>query len=128
MALIDLSNDDKHRTLTAIAAAPATLKSYVTLTDCRVIRAYGAEERPAVKDNAELTYWESEVTGLNPHVTMALAPAYEIIVEGRSGFGTVLEFIRREVTEMLNAPEIVAAVSGTHHPTRRRQRRVAELP
>lgn len=111
MALVDLSNDDKHRTLTAIAAGPAELKGYVSFIDCARIDVSAPEERPALKDGAELNYWECVVTGLHPKVQMALTPTVEIVVEGRSGFGGVLEGIRREVTEILNAPEIIAAVS-----------------
>jgi hypothetical protein len=87
------------------------LKTYATLTDCRVVRVSGPEETPAMKDDAELNYWECVVTGLHPYVEMALTPAIEIVVEGRSGFGNVLEDIRVEVTEILNAPEIAAVVS-----------------
>jgi hypothetical protein len=42
---------------------------------------------------------------------MKLNPTLHIALEDGAGFGDVLDEIRREVVEILNAPEIVAALS-----------------
>jgi hypothetical protein len=78
---------------------------------CEVVTAEGPEVRPALKNGAELQWWTCRVTGLNPKVAMELHGAYDISVENGPGFGHVLDEIRGEVTEILNAPEIIAAVS-----------------
>jgi hypothetical protein len=109
--VVDLSNNDKHRTLTAIAAAPASLQGHITFDHCLPVSIEGPDVRPALKKDAELQWWECRVTGFHPHVTMKVQPTIEIAVESRHGFGIVLEIIEREVREILNAPEIIAAVS-----------------
>jgi hypothetical protein len=108
--VVDLSNNDKHRTLTAIAAAPLSLQGYIGFQDCEAISVDGPKIRPALKEGAELQWWECRVTGLNPKVTMQIQPTIDIAVEGGAGFGDLLDSIRREVVEILGAPEILAAV------------------
>lgn len=108
--VVDLSNNDKHRTLTAIAAAPASLHGNVTFDRCIPLSVEGPDIRPALKEGAELQWWECRITGLNPKVTMKVQPTFDIAVEGGPGFGYVVDEIRREVLEILNAPEILAAI------------------
>ncbi len=111
VSLVDLSNKDKHRTLTAIAAAPLNLQGHVTFDHCELISISAPNLRPALKNDAVLTRWECRVTGLKPNVTMQLQPTIDISVERGAGFGNVLENVRVEVTEILDAPKILAAVS-----------------
>jgi hypothetical protein len=111
VSLVDLSNNDKHRTLTAISAAPLNLQGNVAFNRCRPIAFEVPNVRPALKDDAVLQRWECQVTGLEPNVTMQLQPSFDIAIEGGRGFGHVLADIQREVSEILNAPEILAAVA-----------------
>lgn len=106
-----LSNDDKHRTLPIIASAILNVHTQVTVERCEPISVRNPPTRPAVKDDAVVTLLECRVTGLNPNVSMKLNPTLHIALEDGAGFGDVLDEIRREVVEILNAPEIVAAVS-----------------
>ena len=106
-----LSNDDKHRALTIIWSAFLTAQNNVTLTNCELVSYLNPPTRPAVKDDAVVALMECRVTRPNPRVSMKFRPSIEIIVEDRGGFGYVLDDIRREVAEILDAPEILAAVS-----------------
>jgi hypothetical protein len=111
LALVALSNDDKHRTLPIIASAILNVHTQVTFERCEPISVRNPPTRPAVKDDAVVTLLECRVRGLNPNVSMKLNPTLHIALEDGAGFGDVLDEIRREVVEILNAPEIVAALS-----------------
>jgi hypothetical protein len=62
---------------------------------------------------------ECVVTGPNPNVTMETTPAFHITLEDGRGFGDVLESIRREVAQIVDAPEIAhhrSCASGGPQP------------
>jgi len=111
MSLIDLSNDDKHRTLTIITSAILNVRHQVTFTDCNLVSFRNPPIRPAAKDDAVVALLECRRTGLNPNVSMKFQPAFHIAMENGRGFGDVLEDIRVEVTEILDSPQILAAIS-----------------
>jgi hypothetical protein len=111
ISLASLSNDDKHRLLTVIASSVENVQNEVRFTRCLPVAIRRPPTRPAVKDGAVLTYLECQVTGLNPKITVKLQPTFQISLEDGTGFGHVLEDIRSQVTEILNAPEIGAAVA-----------------
>jgi len=117
VGLASLSNDDKHRELHIVATIFKTLETNVTFTDTRPVSWDNPPVRPALKPGAVLTHFSYEVTGINPKVKMNLKPQVQIVIEDGRDFSEMLEGIRGEVTEILNAPEILAAVVSTgHHP------------
>jgi hypothetical protein len=111
MTLNHLSNEDKHKTLIDIETSFLNVKHQVAFDDCRPVAVENPEGRPAPKDGAVVVTIECVVTHPKPHVTMQSQPTFHIALEGGRGFGDVLEQIRVEVTEILSAPEIVAAAS-----------------
>lgn len=111
LALVALSNEDKHRTLPIIASAILNVRTQVKFERCEPISIRNPPTRRAVKNGAVMTLLECRVTGSNPTVSGKLTPKLHIALEGGAGFGDVLDEIRREVVEILNAPEVVAAVS-----------------
>lgn len=111
LALVAISNDDKHRTLPVIASAILNVHSQMTFARCEPVSVLNPPTRPAVKDGAVVTLLECRVTGLNPKVSVKFNPTFHIAHEDGAGFGDVLDEIRREAVEILDAPEILAAVS-----------------
>ncbi|HUF02444.1 MAG TPA: hypothetical protein VMN35_08470 [Gaiellaceae bacterium] len=109
-ALADLSNDDKHRTLTVIATVLFHVRHDITFTDCILIRPGFPPKPLAVKDDAVVLRLECRVTGPKPQVTVNLQPTFHIALEDGRGFGDVLGDIQSEVTQVLDAPEILAAI------------------
>jgi hypothetical protein len=110
-ALASLSNDDKHRTLHIVTGIFETLENNVTATRCIPLRYENPPERPAVKDGAVVALAYFQVTGENPEIEMHLKPTIQIALEDGRDFTEILEVIDAEVTEILNAPEILAAVA-----------------
>ncbi len=111
LALAKLSNDDKHRALHVFAGLFRFLKSNVTFTECLPVSWENPPERPALKPGAELVRGTAVVTGPNPKVDMELRPTVEIVVEDWGDFYGTLEVVSVEVAKVLDAPEIVTAVS-----------------
>ncbi|HLG07544.1 MAG TPA: hypothetical protein VI409_02610 [Gaiellaceae bacterium] len=58
-----------------------------------------------------VAHYTCRVTGEHPEMHMKLTPKAEVVVEKWGDFYNALEVIRLEVVEVLNAPEILAAVS-----------------
>jgi hypothetical protein len=56
-------------------------------------------------------YVEARSIGPNPKMQMKISPTVQVIVEGLADMTELVEGIRGEVREILNAPEISAAVS-----------------
>jgi hypothetical protein len=110
LGLANLTNDDKHRSLHLFASIFKTLQSEVTFTRCLPLVFRNPEVRPALKEGAVLAHFSYRVTGSNPEVTMNLTPVVQIVIEDGRDFSEMLEGIKREVTEILDAPEILAAV------------------
>jgi hypothetical protein len=110
LALADLSNDDKHRSLHVIVSAIAQVQHNVTLTDCKPIRIKNPPRAPELKDGAEIVRILCEIFGSDPKVEMTFAPAGYVILEDGRSVSEVLGGIRREVAEILNAPEITSAL------------------
>ena len=64
-----------------------------------------------MKTGAVVTNFSYRVLGANPKMEMKLTPEVQIIIEDGRDFSEMLEGIATEVTEILNAPEIVSAVT-----------------
>lgn len=111
LSLYHLSNQDKHKTLVIIASAFVDVQHQVTFTHCRPVGFWNPEGRPAPKKGAVVATVECVVTNPNPNVTMKTQPRFHIALEDGRGFGDVLDDIRREVVDILEAPEINAAIS-----------------
>jgi hypothetical protein len=112
LGLARLSNDDKHRSLHVFVGLLRTLQSQVTYTHCRPITWENPPGGPPeLKDGAIVTRFSCEVTAPNPKVEMELRPQAEISIENGVEFSAALESIRAEVAEILDAPEILAAVT-----------------
>jgi hypothetical protein len=105
--LIDLSNDDKHRTLPLIATAVLNVRGTVRFTNCEPISIRNPPTPPAVKDGAVITLIECRATRQSPNVQMVYEPTFHIALADQRGFGAVLDYIQMQVTQILNAPEIV---------------------
>ena len=111
LAIAALSNDDKHRALHVFLSLFRSLQSDVTFTSCVPVTWGGPSLRPAVKTGAVVTNFSYRVLGANPKMEMKLTPEVQIIIEDGRDFSEMLEGIATEVTEILNAPEIVSAVT-----------------
>lgn len=110
LALKKMSNDDKHRTLHVFASLFRYLKSQVAFIQCVPVTWENPPERPALKEGAIVTRGTALVTGEHPEMHMELLPTVQVVVEEWGDFANVLEIANVEVAEVLNAPEIVAAV------------------
>lgn len=111
LALARLSNEDKHRTLHVFVGRFRTLQTEATFTNCQPLSWENPPIRPTLKEGAVVTRFSYLVTGPNHKVHMNLSPEAEVVVEPGIEFSSALEGIKREVTEILNAAEIIAAVS-----------------
>jgi hypothetical protein len=111
IALRDLSNDDKHHSLHLMAGAIAQAHHHVTLTNCVDIAVKHPPKPPPLKSGAVVMCLQCAVTvPRQPKVEVNVNPsAYVVLDDGRSIFD-LLAGIQAEVTEILNAPEILAAV------------------
>ena len=111
LGLARLVNDDKHRQLHLFSSLFRTLQTNVRFERCEPLTWDNPPVRPALEKDAVVAHFSYLVTGRNFKVKMNLTPAVEIVDEHRRDFSEMLEGIRVEVTEILNAPEIHAAVS-----------------
>ena len=68
-------------------------------------------ERPGLKQGTEVARFEVVVTGPNPEMKMKIAPTVQVLIEDWADMSEMIEGLRAEVREILNAPEIIAAVS-----------------
>lgn len=110
LGLASLSNNDKHRALHVFLSLFRTLQSNVTFTNCIHVSWENPAERPAIKEGAVVTRFSCRVLASNPEVKMYLAPQVQIVIEDGRDVSEMLEGLSREIAEILNAPEIVAAV------------------
>jgi len=108
MTLYHLSNEDKHKTLIDIRTSFLNIQHQIAFDDCLPVSVETPDVSPAPQNGAVVVTVECVVTKPKPHVTMQSQPTFHIALEGGRGFGDVLEQIRVEVTEILNAPEIRA--------------------
>jgi hypothetical protein len=111
LLLAKLSNDDKHRTLHTAVAALHGAKHQGTFTRCRPIEFKNPPIPPSIKPGAEIAHMRVVVTGPNPEVEMEPKLTAYIALEGWTNAIDGLKQMRAEVGAILNAPEIVAAVS-----------------
>jgi hypothetical protein len=111
LTLARLSNDDKHRTLTFITSAIVNVQTQIAFVGCELVTVRNPAAVPAVKAGAVTMVLECRVTGPNPAVRGELRPTMHIALEDGRGFGDVLAEIQREITHVIDAPEILAAVS-----------------
>jgi len=111
LGLARLVNDDKHRELLFFLSLFKSLEANVEFTRCLPVTWDNPTRRPALKKDAVVTRFSVEITGNDPKMKMNLRPEAQIVDKHGRDFSEMLEGIRGEVTEILNAPEIVAAVS-----------------
>lgn len=111
LGLASLSNDDKHRELHVFLALFKTLETHVTFTRCRPLSWENPARRPALKAGAELARFSYRITEQDPEMKMELRPQAQIVIEDGRDFSEMLEGIAREVREILDAPEILAALT-----------------
>ena len=112
MALADLSNNDKHRTLHLFASVFRTLKSEVTFERCEPLSWENPTGKlPPLKAGTVLARFSYRVIGLDHKVGMNLTPQVQIVIEDGRDFSEMLEGIAVEVRQILTAAEIVAAVT-----------------
>jgi hypothetical protein len=111
VGLADLSNEDKHRSLHASAGVFKNLRSNVQFTRCAPLMWANPPGRPGLKQGTEVARFEVLVTAPNPEMKMQVAPTVQVIVEGWADMSELIEGLRTEVREILNAPEITTAVS-----------------
>jgi len=111
LGIANLSNDDKHRELHVFLSLFKTLETHVTFTRCRPLSWDNPPRRPALKEGAVLAHFSYVITGQDPEMKMELRPQAQIVIEDGRDFSEMLEGIAREVREILDAPEILAAVT-----------------
>lgn len=110
ISLARLSNDDKHRTLHIHIARFRTVQAHVTYVRCEPLTWENPPARPSLKKGAVVTHFTTRVLGPDPEMRMEIQPTVEIAIEDLGEVTTILEGIRREVREILEAPEILAGV------------------
>ncbi|MGZ4333877.1 MAG: hypothetical protein ACXVRJ_06345 [Gaiellaceae bacterium] len=111
LGLAKLSNNDKHRTLHASLGVFKYLHTNAEFTRC-LPRMWGQPPgRPSLKQGTEVARFEVVVTGPNPKMKMKIAPTVQVVIEDWADMSEMIEGLRVEVREILNAPEIIAAVS-----------------
>jgi hypothetical protein len=111
IALARLSNDDKHRSLHASTGVFKTLQSNVQFTRCLPLGWASPPGRPALRSGTEVARIEVIVTGSNPEMKMQITPTAQVVVEDWADMSEMIEGLRGQVREILNAPEIIAVVS-----------------
>ncbi len=111
LALAKLSNEDKHRSLHASVGVFKTLKSNVAFIRCLPLEWHSPPGRPALKSGTEVAGFACRITGPDPKMKMKVSPTVQIIIEDWADMTEMIEGLRGEVREILNAPEIAAAVS-----------------
>jgi hypothetical protein len=111
LGLAKLSNDDKHRSLHASVGVFKTLESNVEFTRCLPLLWASPPGRPALKAGTEVAYFSCRITGPNPKMRMKVSPTVQIIIEDWADMTEMVEGLRREVREILNAPEILVGIS-----------------
>jgi hypothetical protein len=67
--------------------------------------------RPALKTGTKIAQVTARITGPKPKMEMKVSPQVQVIVEGLADMTELVEGLRDEVRKILNAPEIIAAVS-----------------
>jgi hypothetical protein len=110
LSLKDLSNDDKHRTLKPVVTAIARIEHNFIFERCLPLEYLGPDTAPPMKAGAEIGRLRCRILADEPEVTMKLKPSGRIALDDGRNMFTVLKDIRAEVTTILNAPEIAAAV------------------
>ncbi|HZO97144.1 MAG TPA: hypothetical protein VFB42_07220 [Gaiellaceae bacterium] len=111
LRLARLSNEDKHRSLHLMFSAPSHARHQITFVDCRPVGFENPPERPKFVPDAEIARLTIVITGLNPTVEVKPGLTVYVSLEDWSNALDVLSETRAEVAEILNAPEIIAAVS-----------------
>jgi hypothetical protein len=110
MALADLSNDDKHRTIHTFASALAGIHHQHTFTGCLPLSFIPPEIPPRLEPDAVVGVFNVLVTAPDPQMDMGLAPQlYVVLDDGRPMLRTLNE-IREQVEAILAAPEITTAL------------------
>jgi hypothetical protein len=110
LRLADLSNDDKHRSLHTVVTAVAQANHQVTFTHCRPISLLSPPEPPKLEPGAVIGHLTIVVTGLDPKVEVVPQLSAYVALEGWSDISDVLTETRTEVTEIINAPQIISAL------------------
>jgi hypothetical protein len=110
LGLARLCNDDKHRELRLFNSVFRTIETGVTFTRCEPISWDNPPQRPRLEQGAVVALFSWRITGPDPKVQMKLTPAVQIVDEQWRDFSEMLQGIKTEVTEILDAPEILAAV------------------
>lgn len=111
LAISALSNNDKHRTLHVFLNFFRTLETDITIEGAVPVTWENPPVRPEVKKDAVVTCFSYRVLDADFKMHMNLRPEVQIVIEDGRDFSEILEGITVEVTEILYAPEIIAAVS-----------------
>lgn len=111
LGLKELSNDDKHRSLHLFLSLFRNMASEATFIRCVPVEIRNPAVRPELKEGAVMTHFSYRVTEPDPQVVVEVRPTVQIVIEDGRDFSEMLEGIRGEVTAILNAPEIIAAVT-----------------
>lgn len=111
IGLARLSNDDKHRELHATVGVLKTAQSNVTLTRCVPIYWRNPVKRPTLQSGSVVARFAVRVTGPDPKLQIKIGPTVQVLIEGWADMSEMIEGLRREVREILNAPEIRAGIS-----------------
>jgi hypothetical protein len=110
LQLMRLSNDDKHRSLHAMVTALGRGHHQITFTDCRHTSFRDPPEPPRLKPGAVIAHLTIVITGANPEMEVEPNLSAYVALEGWANAMDILIDTRREVTEILNAPEILRAL------------------
>lgn len=110
LGLARLSNDDKHRALHVMASKAWDAKHEITFTDCRHTAFINPPRAPELKPGAVVAHMTLVLTGRNPKVQVIPEFSGYVAVEDWGNAIDILREIRREIREIINAPEILAAV------------------
>lgn len=115
LSLARLSNDDKHRTLHVHIARFRTLQTNVTYTRCEPVTWENPPgPPPSLKKGTVVAHFSCRVLKPDPEMRMVIHPTVEVALEDRGEVTSLLEGIRREVTQILDAPEILAGIAEAH--------------
>jgi hypothetical protein len=109
--LARMSNEDKHRSLHTSVGVFRSVESNVEFTRCVPVRWGSPPGRPALKAGTKIAHITARITGPNPKMKMKVSPTVQVIVEGLTDMTEMIEGLRGEVRKILDAPEILAAVS-----------------
>lgn len=111
IGLARLSNDDKHRELHATTGVLKTAQSNVTLTRCVPLYWRNPAVRPTLQSGSVVAHFAVRVTAPDPKLQIQIGPTVQVLIEGWADMTEMIEGLRREVREILDAPQIRAGIA-----------------